>query len=102
MTSLRPILLFVCFIPCVAWAQPKAEDRVIRLEGRSARVVVEIDGGAISDFHLVDKNLNPLSWREASSAPGPHWRGHFLCLDRWGAPSDAGARTALIAFLKSL
>ena len=89
MTSLRPILLFVCFIPCAAWAQTKAEDRVIRLEGRSARVVVEIDGGAISDFHLVDKNLNPLSWREASSAPGPHWRGHFLCLDRWGSPSDA-------------
>ena len=89
MTSLRPILLFVCFIPGVAWAQTKAENRVIRLEGRSARVVVEIDGGAISDFHLVGMNLNPLSWREASSAPGPHWRGHFLCLDRWGSPSDA-------------
>ena len=89
MTSLRSILLFLCFIPCTAWAQTNAADRVIRLEGRSARVVVEIDGGAISAFHLVEMNLNPLSWREASSAPGPHWRGHFLCLDRWGSPSDA-------------
>jgi hypothetical protein len=50
---------------------------------------VEIDGGAISNFHLVEKNLNPLSWREASSTPGPQWKGHFLCLDRWGSPSDA-------------
>src|SRR5688572_20597036 len=89
MTSQRFILLLLCFIPCLAWAQSKVEDRVIRLEGRSARVAVEIDGGAISDFRLVDKDLNPLSWREASSAPGPHWKGHFLCLDRWGSPSDA-------------
>ena len=89
MTSPRSILLFLCFIPCPAWAPTNAQDRVIRLEGRSALVTVEIDGGAISDFHLVERNLNPLSWREASSAPGPHWKGHFLCLDRWGSPSDA-------------
>jgi len=95
MTSPRFILLFLCFIPCLAWAQSKVEDRVIRLEGRSARVAVEIDGGAISDFRLVDKDLNPLSWREASSAPGPHWKGHFLCLDRWGSPSDAEGRNGM-------
>ena len=61
MTSLRHISLFLCFIPSLTWAQTKAEDRVVRLEGRSARVVVEIGGGAISDFHLVEEKLNPLS-----------------------------------------
>lgn len=89
MTSLRHISLFLCFIPSLTWAQTMAEDRVIRLEGRSARLLVEIGGGAISDFHLVEQKLNPLSWRESSSAPGPHWAGHFLCLDRWGPPSEA-------------
>jgi hypothetical protein len=81
--------LLLCFVPNLTLAQSKAESRAIRLEGRAARVVVEVDGGAISDFHLVEKNLNPLSWREASSTPGPRWKGHFLCLDRWGPPSEA-------------
>jgi hypothetical protein len=32
--------------------------------------------------------LNPLTWSEAGSAPN-RLRGHFICFDRWGAPSDA-------------
>jgi len=93
--TLRHISLFLCFAQSLTWAQNKTEDRVIRLDGKSARVVVEIGGGAISDFHLVEQKLNPLSWREPGSAPGLRWSGHFLCLDRWGPPSEAEERNGM-------
>jgi len=41
---------------------------------------VNITGGAIADFHLMEQKLNPLSWQETSNEPGPRWMGHFLYL----------------------
>ncbi len=64
------------------------------LQNSMARLVVDLNGGAIGDFHLRDQPINPLHW--ATPAPGDagiHGFGHFLCLDRWGPPSAAeGAR----------
>lgn len=60
------------------------------IENPAARVVVDLAGGSIGDFHLRGSNLNPLHW--ATPAPGEtsiRGFGHFLCLDRWGPPSDA-------------
>jgi len=76
----------------LTWAQTKEEVCIIRLEGKAAQVVVNVTGGAIADFHLAEQKLNPLSWQETSNAPGPRWMGHFLCLDRWGPPSEAEQR----------
>jgi hypothetical protein len=62
----------------------------IVLENSSSRLVLDLAGGSIGDFHLRDSGLNPLRW--ATPAPGHtgiQGFGHFLCLDRWGAPSDA-------------
>lgn len=67
------------------------------LKGETAELVVDLGGGSIADFHLKDDGLNPLSWdswsfsRNPDEAPPPEPRsmGHFLCLDRWGAPSRA-------------
>ena len=62
----------------------------VLLKGDAAQVVIAVDGGAIADFHLHGHGLNPLSWQEeGESLQEPPWRGHFLCLDRWGEPSAA-------------
>lgn len=64
------------------------------LKGSAATVVLDLSGGSIGRFQRNDHDLNPLSW----NPPGPGDRGirgfgHFLCLDRWGPPSEAeGAR----------
>src|SRR5664279_3200564 len=59
------------------------------LTGKSAQLTVDIAGGSIVDFHLLDGGLNPLQWEEKGAPTIPRPMGHFLCLDRWGAPSDA-------------
>ncbi len=66
------------------------------LESASARVVVDLAGGAIGEFRFIDSQLNPLNW----NTPGPkdgsvHGFGHFLCLDRWGPPSDAEGKLGM-------
>ena len=60
------------------------------IESQAARLVVDVSGGAIGDFHLKGSELNPLHW--ATPQPGETsilGFGHFLCLDRWGPPSEA-------------
>lgn len=59
------------------------------LESPSAKLVIDIAGGSIVRFLLPDQGLNPLVWREGEPGMEPRAMGHFLCLDRWGAPSDA-------------
>src|SRR5262245_27605239 len=64
--------------------------RSVVLEGPAAKLVVDPAGGSIVEFRLPNLDLNPLKW--ARPAPGDtaaHASGHFLCLDRWGAPSRA-------------
>ncbi|MSU63417.1 MAG: hypothetical protein EXS31_13655 [Pedosphaera sp.] len=59
-------------------------------ENPAARLVVDVSGGAIGDFRFKGEELNPLNW--ATPKPGDtavRGFGHFLCLDRWGPPSDA-------------
>lgn len=80
MALLKHLVVALFVFPNLTWLQTQAEERLIRLENESAQLVVNSAGGSIADFHLVNQNLNPLSWREASDAPGPHWMGHFLCL----------------------
>lgn len=64
--------------------------RSLVLAGQDARLVVDLAGGSIGDFRLRGSDVNPLNW--AAPAEGntqPSAFGHFLCLDRWGPPSDA-------------
>ncbi len=61
-----------------------------------ARLFVDLDGGSIGDFHLKSTGLNPLAW--ATPSPGDrskHGFGHFLCLDRWGPPSDVEGKNGM-------
>ncbi len=68
----------------------------IRLESPAATVVIDLGGGSIVDFHLAGSGLNPLNWiapddRDKAIRP----MAHFLCLDRWGPPSDAELRNGM-------
>ena len=59
------------------------------LESKAALLRMDLAGGSITDFHLAGHTLNPLTWDSGRSGKEPRPRGHFLCLDRWGAPSKA-------------
>lgn len=60
------------------------------LQNDSARVVVDLRGGAIGGFQFKGSTINPLEWNVPKDGDtGIHGFGHFLCLDRWGPPSDA-------------
>ena len=63
--------------------------RSLVLDGQSAQLTVDLAGGSITDFHLRSPALNPLQWGDKSESATPRAMGHFLCLDRWGAPSEA-------------
>jgi hypothetical protein len=49
-----------------------------------------LGGGSFVSFRLKDQNLNPLRWLgPADQNVVNRPMAHFLCLDRWGAPSEA-------------
>ena len=64
--------------------------RTVVLESRAATLLIDLGGGSIVDFHLSGGGLNPLHWlgpEDEHAALRP--MAHFLCLDRWGPPSEA-------------
>ena len=63
--------------------------RSVVLEGSDSRLVVDILGGSIVEFQLNDQGLNPLRWANTGPTDEARQMIHFLCLDRWGLPSDA-------------
>jgi hypothetical protein len=93
----RTIFLFVAFVSLRAAQQQIDGRKSVVLESAAARIVVDLGGGAIREFRFKDKDLNPLSW----NSPGPgdisvHGFGHFLCLDRWGPPSEAEGKLGML------
>jgi hypothetical protein len=59
-----------------------------------ACVTTDLNGGAITDFHLEGDRINPLSFAFSKEQMPPNnkagapYQGHFLCLGRWGEPSE--------------
>jgi len=49
---------------------------------------VNPEGGSYSDVHLKDLPVNPINW-ETIDPEQPPFKGHFLCFDRWGPPTEA-------------
>jgi hypothetical protein len=65
------------------------------LESAAAKLVIDLGGGSIVDFHLAG-GLNPLRWigpADENALLRP--MAHFLCLDRWGPPSEAERRNGM-------
>jgi len=76
-------------------AQPLANSsKVYYLKNFSASFGVDLFGGAYTDFKLTGSKINPFSWavtREempVNNQQGATFKGHFLCLGRWGAPTE--------------
>ncbi|HRH61073.1 MAG TPA: hypothetical protein PL045_10915, partial [Chitinophagaceae bacterium] len=55
---------------------------------------VDLFGGAITNFQLHGRQINPLSFQftkeqmPANNKAGAAYQGHFLCAGRWGEPSS--------------
>ena len=92
------ILLVVHFFSCEKEKRNAKEqaiqDTVINLENSESILSIDLYGGAFIDFHLKANPVNPLNWRLSSSEmpennkTGAPFQGHFLCLGRWGSPSE--------------
>lgn len=65
--------------------------RQLTLQNSRSIVTISLDGGAYTDFHLKANPLNPISWKQEETSQ-PSFRGHFLCFDRWGPPSEGEQR----------
>ena len=98
MSLTRLCLMMACclsMIPSAAWCREP-----LRLQNDRAELVISPEGGTITGFRLKGKPLNPLNWEvpdnfETQSETKPAPRGHFLCLDRWGAPSAAEGKRGM-------
>ena len=65
------------------------------IQNKSASLTIDLLGGAITDLHLHDEEkINPLSFAFTKEQMPPNnkagavYQGHFLCLGRWGLPSE--------------
>ncbi len=66
---------------------------IISIGNETASLSVDLYGGGITDFHLQDGGINPLTFKFAPknmpehNRSGASYRGHFICLGRWGPPT---------------
>jgi hypothetical protein len=90
--QIAPVLLSVMTLARVsAQAEIIVNGRpAVVLQSPAAKLVIDLGGGSIVDFHLAGGGLNPLRWigpADENAVLRP--MAHFLCLDRWGQPSEA-------------
>lgn len=75
--------------------QVSGQERKILL-GKAGKTSLSVDlyGGALVDFRLKNKSVNPFSWSvpkeemPTNNKNGASFQGHFICLGRWGAPTE--------------
>src|SRR5262249_52937940 len=71
-------------------------EEFLTLRGRQVEMEWAPAGGALVRLRFLDNKTNPLNFEitpaiERPRDTEPILRGHFLCLDRWGAPSATEA-----------
>ena len=94
--AIRSSCLALLIALAVASAQVETDGRrTVRLESQTAALTIDLGGGSIVDFHLAG-GINPLRWLGPGDEDKPFRpMGHFLCLDRWGPPSNAELRNGM-------
>ena len=90
--------VFIVFAACHN-RSPKAEasqsqnpDSIISMGNEEFILSIKQRGGAYVDFHLIEKPLNPFTWKLLPEQMPKNnqpftFDGHFLCTGRWGEPS---------------
>lgn len=63
----------------------------LTLQNKDIILKIDPSGGAYTDFRFKDQQVNPLDW-ELNDPALPPFKGHFLCFDRWGPPSEEEAK----------
>ncbi|MBC8032842.1 MAG: hypothetical protein H7Y03_01760 [Chitinophagaceae bacterium] len=64
------------------------------LTNKMVSLKINIAGGAYTHFGFIKDSINPLSWKlsqkdmPVNNRNGAPFQGHFLCLGRWGSPSE--------------
>jgi hypothetical protein len=83
---MKSFLAIAFVLACAALqAGGGAQERApLLLESRAAALRVNLTGGVLTDFRMAGDGVNPLQGM-----------GHFLCLDRWGQPSEAEAKNGM-------
>jgi len=70
------------------------QDTLIVLRNDSVTLSISRFGGAIVEFNFNNQRLNPLDWKvlpkdmPENNKKGAPFQGHFLCVGRWGAPTE--------------
>jgi hypothetical protein len=76
-------------------------DSKVSLRNTKSAVSVDLNGGAITVFRLLNKEVNPLNFRfsqeqmPANNRGDFPFQGHFLCLGRWGEPTAGEVRAGV-------
>jgi len=74
---------------------------MISIGNETASLTVDLCGGAITGFRLLDGGINPLTFKLGPEDMPPHnrtgasYRGHFICLGRWGPPSPGEIKAGI-------
>jgi hypothetical protein len=83
-----PLAALLVSFAGTALAQP------VTLSNASARATFDLAGGGFTSFDLSAGKLNPFTW-DSKRGGGARPRGHFICFDRWGAPSQSEAANGM-------
>ena len=72
-----------------------AKDHILTLGNPEGKYLsMDLLGGAFIDFRLSKQSDNPYSWylptneMPENNRQGARFQGHFMCLGRWGAPTN--------------
>ena len=89
-TLLSATYLFALCLPTASGANLVEGRESLTLLNSEAKLVIDLAGGSFREFRFTADSTNPLNWGQPrSGATAPKVMGHFLCLDRWGPPSEA-------------
>ncbi len=95
--SIFGISLLIVSMSQISLSEPSLEGRKqVVLKGKIAQVGIDIAGGSIVDFHLIDQGLNPLTWNYPEKGDiSPRHMGHIICFDRLARPSKQEAENGM-------
>lgn len=89
--------MFNCSTPASsdepAGAGASGKETAVRLQNEAVRLEIDSYGGAFTEFVNLANPVNPLTWALSdeqmpeNNQDGAPFKGHFLCLGRWGSPS---------------
>lgn len=95
------IIPFVGFIGCLPLllscesksGDPSADEHLIHISNDQLELTIHPYGGALVGLKYGNSKVNPFNWAvPAEEMPpanrkGAPFRGHFICLNRWGSPT---------------